>query len=204
MGSFAVRLSETAPTWARAVAPFAERIAHTLWLSIRKPVRQLYPATRLTESRRRKARGGSASRAAQYPPSPPRICRTCGVPLKRGRSYCASCAVTVSRENLIEAARLGRVATHSAEAEAHRAETQRRHAAARYAWRPSEQPAWLNEETYAQKIQPRLAGVTVPVISAALGISEPYATDIRAGRCRPHRRHWLTLAQPVGVLQTRS
>ena|ERR1700674_2860396 len=93
----------------------------------------------------------------------------------------------------------GRVASHSSEAQAQRAETQRRHHAAKRAWRPSDKPAWLNEETYRQKIQPRLAEIRVPTISTALGISEPYATDVRAGKRRPHPRHWLTLAQLVGV-----
>jgi hypothetical protein len=36
MGSFAVRLSETAPTWGRAVAPVAEWVARTLWSTNRK------------------------------------------------------------------------------------------------------------------------------------------------------------------------
>ena len=77
--------------------------------------------------------------------------------------------------------------------------TQRRHAAAKRAWQTSSLPPWLDEEAYLQKIQPRLAGVTISVISSALGVSNPYAADIRAGRHRPHPRHWQTLAQLVGV-----
>jgi hypothetical protein len=34
-------------------------------------------------------------------------------------------------------------------------------------------------------------------IASALGISEPYATDIRAGRRIPHPRHWMILARLV-------
>ena len=63
----------------------------------------------------------------------------------------------------------------------------------------SDTPDWLNEKTYSEKIQPLLAGVTVPAISKELGISEPYATDIRKGKRRPHPRHWLTLAELVKV-----
>jgi selenocysteine lyase/cysteine desulfurase len=96
-------------------------------------------------------------------------------------------------------ARKGRVASHTYDAEARRAETQRRHAAEQKAWQPSQQPAWLDEETYREQIQPRLSAITVPMISSALGISEPYATEIRAGKRRPHPRHWLTLARLVGV-----
>ncbi len=128
-----------------------------------------------------------------------KVCRVCGESIKFGRSYCASCAVTVSKEGLMKAAQLGRVAGHSREARARQAEKQRRHAAAKRAWRPSDQPAWLDEQTYLQKIQPRLIGITVPFIASALSISEPYAAEIRAGRCLPHPRHWQTLARLVGV-----
>ena len=74
-----------------------------------------------------------------------------GQPIRRGQTYCASCAVGVSREGLIEAAKLGRIATHSLEAETLRAKTQRKHAAALAAWQPSELPEWLNEEAYRDK-----------------------------------------------------
>jgi len=105
----------------------------------------------------------------------------------------------VSKERFVGVARKGRVASHTYNAEALRAETQRRYAAQQKAWQPSQQPAWLDEETYREEIQPRLNEITVPTISTALGLSEPYATDIRAGKRIPHPRHWLTLAQLVGV-----
>jgi CRISPR-associated endonuclease Cas1 len=201
MGPFAVRLSETVLTWGRAVAPLAEWVSRVLWSTLPKPARQLFPATRLTQNRRRQAKGGPLEKPAETAPQPPRLCRTCGAILKRGKRSCAACAVAVSRQGLIEAARLGRIATHSPKAEALRAATQRRHAAALKAWRPSEQPAWLNKNAYSQKILPRLSGLTVRVIASALSISEPYATDIRAGRRVPHPRHWPTLAKLVGVLK---
>jgi CRISPR-associated endonuclease Cas1 len=200
MGSFAVRLSETALTWGRAVAPIAEWVSRTLWSTLRKPTGQSYPATRLTQSRRRQAKGNSFDARSGDTPRPPRICRNCGAPIKRGQTYCALCAVGVSREGLIEAAKLGRIATHSREAEALRAKSQRKHAAALAAWQPSELPQWLNEEVYRTKIQPALAGITVPGIATSLGISEPYATDIRRGRRIPHARHWQALAKLVGIL----
>ena len=199
MGSFAVGLSETAPTWARAIAPLAERVSRTLWSTIRKPARQLSPATRLTQRRRRQSRGGPPSLPAESPPRPPAVCRVCGVPISLRRTYCASCAVTVSKEALVKAARLGRVAAQSREAKARHAETQRRHAAAKRAWQAASLPPWLDEETYLRRIQPRLARITITVISSALGVSNPYAADIRAGQHRPHPRHWQTLAQLVGV-----
>jgi CRISPR-associated endonuclease Cas1 len=197
MGSFAVRLSETAATWARNVAPAAEWVSRTLWSTLRRSAHQIYPATRLTQGRRRQAKGGSANPPAVPGPQAPRICRTCGESLKCGTRYCVICSVAVSRRNLIEAAKRGRLATHSPKAEALRSATQRRHAAALKAWRPSDNPNWLTEKAYCEQIQPRLREIAVPAVSAALGVSEPYATDIRAGKRVPHPRHWRTLAELV-------
>ena len=197
--SLAIRLSETARTWGRAVGPIAESISRTLWLNLPKPARQLFPATRLTQNSRRKSKGGAPLIAEENAPAPPRLCPGCGKTLNRGRNSCASCNKPVSRKNLLEAAKLGRIATHSPKAEALRSATKRRHDAERKNWRPSDLPDWLNVETYRQKVQPRLAAISVSKISAALGISEPYATDIRAGKRIPHPRHWEGLAKLVGI-----
>jgi CRISPR-associated endonuclease Cas1 len=199
MATFAARLSETAPSWGRAIAPIAEMVARTLSSAIKKQIRSGLPPTRLTQDQRREARGISADFSTATPPKPMRICRICGAPLKRGRSHCASCAVPVSKDRFVDVARCGRVASHSQEAEVLRAKTQRKHAAALATWKPSELPEWLNEEAYRTKIQPALAGTMVPAISTALGVSEPYATEIRRGRRMPHPRHWQTLAQLVGI-----
>jgi len=197
MGSFAIRLSETASTWGHAVAPIAEWISRTLWSTLPKPVRQLFPATRLTQSRRRRAKGEPIHISGGAAPQLPRLCRNCGAPLNRGKANCASCAVAVSRQVLIEAARLGRIATHTPEAEALRAATMKRQEAAKRAWQQTELPPWLNGETYLKQIQPRLRSIAVPVIATTLGISEPYAADVRNGRRVPHVRHWLRLAEMI-------
>jgi len=199
MGSFAVRLSETAPTWGSAVAPLAEWVSRTLWSTIPKLARQLSPATRLTQSHRRKAKSAECSLPAMAPPRPPAVCRDCGAPIRPGLSFCASCGVVFSRSRLIEAARLGRVAGHNPEARARQAEKQRQHAAELKAWKPSDKPDWLAEEVYREKIQPGLASITVPAIASALGVSQPYAAEIRTGRDVPHPRHWQILARIVGI-----
>ena len=199
MGSFAVRLAETAPTWGRAVAPVAEWVARTLWSSRSTPSPQFTPPTRLTESHRRQAKGKSPGLPVERTPKLPVACRVCGALIKTGQRYCASCAATVSKDQLVKAARRGRVSAHSVAAEARRSEAQRRQHAARRAWQPSDKPDWLNEEIYREKIQPRLSGITIPVLSSALSISQPYAAEIRAGRCLPHPRHWEKLAAVVGL-----
>jgi hypothetical protein len=100
----------------------------------------------------------------------------------------------------MEAAKLGRIATHSIEAETLRSKTQRKHAAALATWKPSELPDWLNEEAFRTRVLPALLGKTVTAIATALCISEPYATDIRKGRRLPHPRHWEKLALLVNAL----
>jgi len=199
MGSFAIKLSETSPTWGRGVAPFAEWVARTLWSSTSKPSRQLVPATRLTQRHRREAKGGLSGVPTKIAPRPESICCTCGKVVMSGRRYCGTCVRTISGENLTEAARSGRAAAQSPEAQARRSATKRRHDISRQSWLPSSQPAWLSNETYEERIQPRLAGITYSTIASVLRVSEPYAADIRAGRRRPHPRHWRTLALLVGV-----
>jgi CRISPR-associated protein Cas1 len=204
MASFAARLSETSGTWGRAVAPIAEWVARTLSLGIKKQVRTGLPATRLTQSLRREARPTLAEPSTEKTVKPMRICRTCGEALKRGQFYCKSCALPAGKERFGDVARLGRIASHTEDAEISRAEKQRRHTTAIRAWQPSELPEWLNEEVYRAKIQPALAGITVPAIATALGISEPYATNVRGGRRIPHPRHWLALAELTGPVPPKS
>ena len=73
------------------------------------------------------------------------------------------------RDNLINGAKLGRIATHTPKAEARRAATMRRQEAGKQAWKLSDLPGWLTEKVCREKIQPRLATVTVPAIADAFG-----------------------------------
>jgi hypothetical protein len=84
-------------------------------------------------------------------------------------------------------------------ARAKQAEKQRRHAAEAKARNPADKPDWLTEAVYREKIQPLLKKITVPVLSWALGLSQPYAAEIRAGRQVPHPRHWEKLSVLVGL-----
>ncbi len=197
MGSFAMRLSESLSTWSRVVAPIAEWTSRMLWSTARKPARLMLPPTHLTQSHRRLAKGKLNPPSAD-PPQPPRLCQTCGVKITPGHRYCSSCAAAVSTERYRKGEQRGRDASHSSEAQASRVVTSRRHTAARRAWLQSSQPAWLNEQSYREKIHPRLAGITVRALASALGVSIPYASNIRSGKRQPHPRHWQTLASLVG------
>lgn len=113
--------------------------------------------------------------------------------------FCSECGPTNSREALIEAARKGRIAAQTPKVLARLGEKQRRHRLAERAWNPTDQPGWLDDKAYTQEIHPRLADVTISTIPLTLGVSLPYASDICAGRRRPHPRHWLNLARLVGI-----
>lgn len=208
MASFAGRLSETAPTWSRAVAPYAEWVARTLWSTLDKSKREPAPATRLTQQRRREVKGGSSATSRKSIPRHESICLICGTTATPGCSYCRSCAIPVATEHIKEVGRAGReagqVAAESVPAQARRSNTQRRHALAKSAWKPSSLPEWLNEETYLVKIQPALAGFTNRAVALALEVSIPYASAVRKGRRVPHPRHWQALAHLAGVVSLES
>ncbi|MFZ0461874.1 MAG: hypothetical protein WBE20_02205 [Candidatus Acidiferrales bacterium] len=54
-------------------------------------------------------------------------------------------------------------------------------------------------EDYRKKIQARLTTFTVSALASALGLSKPYATDIRKGKRLPHPRHWMTIAKLISI-----
>jgi CRISPR-associated endonuclease Cas1 len=76
-------LSETASMWRSAVAPWAEWIAHMLWVA--HPERVKRPATRLTGRHKREISGASPLPRPATGPKAPAICRICGVGIKRAR-----------------------------------------------------------------------------------------------------------------------
>jgi uncharacterized Zn finger protein (UPF0148 family) len=198
MAPFAIRLSETAPMWARAVAPLAEWVARQLWSRQRKDSRVTGPATRLTQSRKREAKGGVCAPAIKPVAQPHSVCRTCGKSILTGRRFCAACAVPVATEHIKEAARAARVAAHSPEARAKLADTQRQRRKAQAEWSASSQPQWLTESVYLKTIQPALASVSNSAIASRLGVSRCSASHIRSGKLRPHPRHWQALLRLVG------
>lgn len=193
MGSFAARLSETAQTWAWAVAPVAESVCRKFWSTMRKPVSSAGPATRLTQQRRSRT-GEDLSLRSVPTPRPPSVCRICGKPVTQGNTFCKSCALNESKNAILKVAAIGRTMAHTRQAQARRSETMRRQMTGRTSWSPADLPKWLTERVYREKIQRMLAGYPATIIASALGVSKPYATDISKGKRVPHPRHWLTLA----------
>ena len=180
MASFAIRLTETAQVWARAIGPVAEWIARQLWSTTQKRTQSILPPTRLTQTHRREAKSiSSIPTALAAPPRVENLCRGCGKTIMDGRNNCSNCAVGTATERFAEAARIGRVASRSPEARAKHAESERRHAEARSDWDESSQPPWLTGELFSQKIQPLLANIATASIRSRIG--------------------WQALAQLVGV-----
>lgn len=196
MSSLAVQLSETAPTWGRAVAPIAEWVARAFWSIIKKP--DVPIATRLTQNNKREAKGKSISVPVPAP-RPENSCLGCGKAVAKGSAHCAECVVPVSRERMMDVARRGRVASKLPESRARVAATQQRQTLAWRRWDPAAKPEWLTLEVYNQNIKPVLLRSSIAQIASALKVSIPYAANIRLGRRRPHPRHWCALAELAGV-----
>jgi CRISPR-associated endonuclease Cas1 len=199
MGPFAVRLSQTAPSWASVVAPIAEMVARELWRTTGKNFRNSFPPTNLTQSNRRESKSNSMVPATVPLPTAESFCQNCGRRVGRGSTRCAACNNALRSAGLIEAARKGRIAAQTDQAQQRRIETQLRHEVAKTAWNRADLPTWPDKTTYLRDIQPKLETVTLSKLASRLGVSIPYAVDIRKGRKVPHERHWQNLAELVAL-----
>jgi CRISPR-associated endonuclease Cas1 len=198
MSQMCTHLGQTCSAWGKLVAPWAEYVARTLWAGTKsgRTSNSVLP-TRLTQQRRTEAKGKVWISTVE-PPKTGHFCRGCGKTITNESTHCAGCAVEAATTRLISAASLGRVAARSPEARAKHGATRRRHAKACSKWDASTQPAWLTDQVYTEKIQPQLARMSTSVVASRIGVSRWYAGRIRQGY-RPHPRHWLTLAQMVGL-----
>jgi len=195
---FAAQLCETAPMWARAVAPYAEWVARTLWSSISKSTRLELPPTRLTQRHKREAKGKSPLPPPTLAPRRKNLCRHCGATIGEGSAQCQDCALEERTPRFKDVARIGRAKAHTPDARAREGMKQRQHAKDRSEWVPESQPEWLTAEVYRDRIQPRLAKVSNAEIAFQLGVSRWYAWRIRQGYI-PHPRHWQALAGLTGA-----
>ena len=195
MGSFAVRLSETLPIWRRAVAPVAEWVARAFWSTIRRPDAPI--ATRLTQNNKREAKGARPLPSTMSASRRDNLCHGCGKTISDGCTNCATCAVGDATKRMIDAAGIGRQTANAPEAQLKRANTQRKNALAQHAWKSSDQPAWLTDTFYSEKVQPVIAAMSASAIARYISVSRWYAGRIREGY-RPHKRHWQDLAKLAG------
>jgi len=198
MSSLTERLSETAPTWARAVAPVAEWVAQALWSSAGKSTSKVPRLpTRLTQRHRSEGRGSTLRMRNDLTPRHAKLCAVCGADMGNGR-YCRTCAVEAARKTMADIASLKHMKPKSKKEKAHLSRVLSSHAVANTWWDSSSLPSWLTEQCYVEQIQPLLRGKKVREIAETMRVSEPYAAFVRSGRRRPHARHWLVLSQLVG------
>lgn len=199
MPELASRLIQSSLRWRAEVAPIVEWFAQVVCST--SPDSTLRgPRTRLTRRYWRESMRKESSPEIPVP-EPQSVCRTCGAAISTRRSHCKACAVEVSTNALIKGAKAGRVAARSPKALERRRKSSQRQNEALQAWDPADNPAWLTNEYYVTNIQPRLAQLTRPKIAETLGVSIPYASEIRNGKCVPHQRHWLRLAKLVGACE---
>jgi CRISPR-associated endonuclease Cas1 len=198
MASFAIRLSETASMWRRALAPVAEWVARKFWTPSTRRETNFRLPTRLTQRHKREAKGVAPLPPAVEPPRRENVCRGCGKTIGHEFTNCRTCAASGWSNHMVDVARIGRLTANSPQAQTKRRNTQRRNHEARRSWDQSSQPAWLTEQFFSERIQPALAQTSGRAIARAIGVSYVYATRIRRG-AQPHPRHWQSLAQLAGV-----
>jgi hypothetical protein len=200
MGDFAATLSETAQNYRRAIAPIVEWLAKTLWEQSPRMSGFRPPSSRLTQSIKRTAQGGVQVLPALRKTTNQNFCRTCGARIKHYKGiYCRLCNAEASKSHFVGMNAAAREASHSPDSQARRTESQRRNALAQHGWIAAEHPKWLDQETYVNRILPRLSELTAPAIASAIQVSIGYADSIRKGKVHPHARHWQTLAELIGV-----
>jgi CRISPR-associated endonuclease Cas1 len=136
MASFTAQLSETAPMWGRAVAPFAEWVTRALWSSSARLAREPAPPTRLTQRIKREAKGAPPLPPPIRAPRRDNLCPECGGTIRSESTKCAHCAIGDATDNMLDAALIGRQTANAPSAQLKRANTQRRNALAQHAWKP--------------------------------------------------------------------
>ncbi|HZQ17466.1 MAG TPA: CRISPR-associated endonuclease Cas1 [Terriglobales bacterium] len=204
MSSLATQLAETSPAWARAVAPVAEWVARELWSTTRKRVNTELPPTRLTQNRKRQAKGRPSETGMVSAPLREKLCHNCGKRLsKGGERLCIKCAQPGLVDRMRAVAAKGRLTAQSPTAQVLRSATQKRNWSKIREWKQSGSSVSVNEQTYTQEILPRLANCKSSEIARTLGVSLQYAVWIRRGLRQPHPRHWQPLARLAGLFVDR-
>jgi hypothetical protein len=192
------KISETALTWRKLVAPWAEYVAHSLHAGRASRGRSIAGLkTPLTQTHRREAKGAPVPKLKV--PKTVHVCRGCGKPIPNDCEHCAECSVTVTRGNFER----GRKVAHNPESLARASETCKVQAARVKRWNRAELPAWLTREFYVSQVIPALRQVTKAQIRSAIGVSVPYSIWIQRGERIPHARHWQILAELAGLSSRR-
>jgi CRISPR-associated endonuclease Cas1 len=203
-------LAETAPRWAAAVAPIAERLVRQLLAhhsskkaDVRSRSSRAVP-TPLTQANRSAGREAVRVRKTESArpkgAALPKTCIVCGADLRRGRhQYCADCqpvqtleAVATAHEVLRARRQAGNDPAHGGEAARRRGKRNAATLRANAEWERRQADSF-HPGTFAREIGPKLAEVSLAAMMRATGLSRPYCAMIRRGARVPHPRHWEAL-----------
>jgi hypothetical protein len=132
MAPFAVRLSETASIWRRAVARAAEWIAKQFWSTTQRRTPNGQAPTHLTQAHRREAKGGSFETRLRLAQPSESLCPGCGKKIRSESKTCVQCGVPTSTKNMLSASRMGRLTANGPEAQVKRAIKARKNALAQH------------------------------------------------------------------------
>ena len=212
-------ITRTAARWRRLLAPHAEWLA-TAFAQAADRIPALPSAatasatvvlrrTPLSGANRRRATAheGPAPTAVTAPADAPRRCRTCGIDLgTQQRRYCPTClpqavrdASVAGTETQRQLRAVGDDRRSTPERRAQARERAAQQAALEQTWE-REAAAIPSPREYDETLGPQLRDVPAPAIRAATGLSTAAAKAIRAGRLRPHPRHWQALRALVTSL----
>jgi CRISPR-associated endonuclease Cas1 len=204
-------LAETAPRWAAAVAPIAERLVRQLLgqgsdkRPGRRPRSSRSVPTPLTQANRSAGRENVRARATKSERAKPtpmlKTCVVCGADLRRGRRRCcASCqpvqtldAVSKAHDVLQRRRQAGDDPAHGGQAASRRGKRNAATLRANVAWE-RRQSDTFDPATFTREIGPKLQEVSLAAMMQATGLSRPYCAMIRRGARVPHARHWEALS----------
>lgn len=192
-------LAETAPVWARLVAPIVEQVAQQLADASGTKIGRV--PTRLTSTNRRAGRAALHEREPRTPrlrvPQPMSSCRVCAEQLPTGQELCATCRPGFERQLLDRIIERAEGATPTA-----------RRGRANGAGRQLERREWASQHgkvsntaatqaAFARDVLPLLQGASLRELREATGLTGSYLALIRAGRKTPHPQHWTALLGAV-------
>jgi CRISPR-associated endonuclease Cas1 len=201
MSDFTVQISNTIETWSREVAPIVEWFAHTLSSYASENGRVRSPGTRLTQRRRYEGQGASVPTQDEAPKQHS-VCTLCGVAVTPGNRFCHCCGLNECGKRLSAVQHLGKDAARTPEALDKKSKKMNAHRDAIRNWQPSDIPDWLTDDLFMTRLYPAIDQLSKGEIASALGVSKDYAYQIANGNKVPHRRHWLKLAELVGIAAT--
>lgn len=198
------QLASTMKMWARLVAPYAERVAHTLIESSPHQMRRRTPLTRTSKLASAYARGEGKPQSAGRIVRILNRCETCGTELHTGKRMCGPCDKQDNLKRFGERRARGQASmarlrasgndpTQTPEARAQRARSLAEERERRNKW-DSENPAAVRDvKVYERDVLPYLPAFSVGAIGKATGLSRSMSALIRRGERTPHPMYWTAL-----------